>query len=136
MAELPQPVLAIVPTQPRMVRNLFTGFRKADVNKCVYTLFAFGTGSDPASVLRESGVVSVPFSASPNSHHVELNLDGIVILPEDIDTATGIDDCAKTLLKANKMQMRTEEFGACLYNGEATAVYLGTLTYNLSLRYS
>ena len=113
MSELPQPVLAIVSTQ----RNN------------IDTLFAFRVGSDPAIVLREAGFLSAPLFATEHSPHVKLNLDKILIVPDDIDNCADIRDDAKTLLKAHRTLMATQERREDLYNSDVTAIYLGSTTY-------
>ena len=100
MSELPQPVLAIVGTQ----RNN------------VDTLFAFRVGSDPASVLREAGFLSAPLFATEHSPHIKLNLDLILIVPDDIDNCADIQDVAKPLLKATRTVMTTQERRAVFHN--------------------
>ena len=95
----------------------------------VDTLFAFRAGSDPANVLRESGVTKVPLTAMSSIPLITLDLDRILIVPEDIDGSDGIHPAIKPILKANRVVMNTEERKIHLYGGDVTAIYLGSNTY-------
>ena len=113
MGELPQPVLAIV------------GTRRDNVD----TLFAFRAGSDPASVLREARFLPAPFFATGHSPHLKLDLDRILVVPDDIDKCGDVHDFVKPLLKATRTVMTTQERREDLYNSDVIAIYLGSTSY-------
>lgn len=84
-------------------------------------IYMFKPGSNPAQILRECDIDTLP---PKGCRHGPLDLERMVIVPDDIDSNTEFDPPTKVLLKAHRALASGEPLQE-FYQSDAVAICLG-----------